>query len=491
VLGAVLTATNGTHAVVIEKPADRRRVVIGCRAGGIEIGRPDKLIRPRVARQVLETGRVALVSDEPPRPPHWCLGVPVDVGTDGSAALFVEGSARRGTPRFTDEETSWLSRVAALSMLVDALRERCSHLEEQIERPPADSCESPTGPQDSQRPASAPPRPATPGEPSRPANRARLTALFPEIVCKSVAMRDVLSAVGDLARSEIPILIDGESGTGKELIARAIHRLSSAATGPFVSENCGAIPEHLGEAELFGRERGAFTGASDSQPGLVERASGGTLFLDEVGEMGLELQKKLLRVLQERTVRRIGGRRSIRVGFRLISATNRDLEAMVKAGTFRQDLFFRLHVASVHLPALRERPEDVPDLVEQFNRQHSKNLDRAPLEFGRDTLAHFRSYAWPGNVRELGNEVWRLATTVGRHVRPSDLSKRILRDLPGATPADRDADLRLEPLEREVLGAAVLKALQRAKGNRTRAAGILGVTRAALYRRMQRYGIKY
>jgi transcriptional regulator with PAS, ATPase and Fis domain len=315
-----------------------------------------------------------------------------------------------------------------------------------------------------------------------------LETLFPEIVGRSAPLRHVLLAAAHLAATELPVLIEGESGTGKELVAHAIHRLSRRGRGPFVSENCGAISESLVETELFGHERGAFTGAVDSKAGLLERAHGGTLFLDEIGEMDLQLQKKFLRVLEDREVRRVGGRSRRAVDFRLISATNRILDDLVDMGSFRQDLFYRVNAASLALPPLRERREDIPCLVEAFSHRFAVCTGRPPLDFTDEALVSLRNYPWPGNVRELHNEIWRLATTHRGRVAASHLSRRILNRLAHASRVCRPPRT-LEEVEQEAFSSAIRMALEKSAGNRAEAARLLGIGRATLYRRMEKYNI--
>ena len=310
---------------------------------------------------------------------------------------------------------------------------------------------------------------------------------FPEIIGRSRAIENVLRTIIRIADSEIPVLIRGESGTGKELVAAAIHRLSQRNRMPFVCENCGAIAEQLAEAELFGHEKGAFTGATLARPGLIERAGGGTLFLDEVSEMEPGLQKKLLRVLQEKAVRRVGGAAPAAVDFRLVSATNRNLENMVKEKTFREDLYYRLNVASIHIPALRERREDIPLLLDHFVEMYSRKDRQDGPFFSPDIIEALCSYDWPGNIRELGNEIWRLVETVDGEVKPRHLSGKILSNLD--SPQDGKNGY-LETMEREVLGGAIADALEKTHGNRAQAARLLGIGRTTLYRRLQRYGIR-
>ena len=233
------------------------------------------------------------------------------------------------------------------------------------------------------------------------------TSMFEEIVGSSPALRRVLVDVGKVAGTDSTVLITGETGTGKELIARAIHKRSRRAARAFVSVNCGAIPTTLITSELFGHEKGAFTGAVQRHLGRFELAEGGTIFLDEIGELPAETQVTLLRVLQERTFERVGGNKPIPVNVRVIAATNRDLERLIVDGTFRQELFYRLNVFPVHLPPLRDRGEDIPLLVEYFTERYAAKTGKKISKVSRSTMDFFRAYAWPGNVRELQNIIER------------------------------------------------------------------------------------
>jgi DNA-binding NtrC family response regulator len=292
---------------------------------------------------------------------------------------------------------------------------------------------------------------------------------------------ELLETVDRVAARDVSILITGESGTGKELIARRIHAHSPRAGGPFVAVNCAALPETLAESELFGHERGAFTGADRQRRGRFEEAHGGTLFLDEVGELSAPLQAKLLRVIEERVVRRLGGAEDLPVDVRLVTATNRDLAGAVAQGGFRQDLYFRLAVVPLDLPPLRERPGDIGllarHLVEQLAARH--RVTASPLE--PDALAALERHGWPGNVRELRNVLERaLVVRGGAPIRTQDLSLAAGGTSPGGgVPLDRDVR------ERE----AVLEALRRAGGNREEAARLLGVSVRTLYYRLRRFGI--
>ena len=292
---------------------------------------------------------------------------------------------------------------------------------------------------------------------------------------------DLLETVDRIAARDVSVLVTGESGTGKELIARRLHARSPRAGGPFVAVNCAALPETLAESELFGHERGAFTGADRQRRGRFEEANGGTLFLDEVGELSAPLQAKLLRVLEERVVRRLGGAEDLAVDVRLVAATNRELADAVGQGSFRQDLYFRLAVVPLELPPLRERPGDVAmlasHLVGQLAARH--RVTASPLE--ADALAALERHDWPGNVRELRNVLERaLVVRGGAPIRVQDLALAAPGSpAGGGVPLDRDAR------ERE----AVLEALRRAGGNREEAARLLGVSVRTLYYRLRRFGI--
>jgi len=315
--------------------------------------------------------------------------------------------------------------------------------------------------------------------------------LSSEILTRSPALKKVLRTLEKVAAAKTPLLIEGESGTGKELLAQHVHRLSPRAGKAFVDLNCAAVPSSLLESELFGHERGAFTGAGNEKPGLVEVADGGTLFLDEVGEMAPEIQAKFLRVLDSGTFYRVGATRKRRADFRLVAATNRDLRAEVAAGRFRKDLFFRIHGVQVVIPPLRQRPEDVPLLVEHFARGLP-----AGKSFSADALGAMAGYDWPGNVRELHFAVERAGLLAeGDVIAASDLPPEILergrRSLaapePGPAaaapaagrPISLDPDAGFDP-------AQVRAALERAHWRRGRAAQILGVSPRTLYRWMKR-----
>lgn len=314
---------------------------------------------------------------------------------------------------------------------------------------------------------------------------------FKQVVGRSPAMGELLRQVQRVLDSDVAVALFGESGTGKELVARAIHGAGRRRTGPFVAINCAAIPESLHESELFGHERGAFTGAIGVHQGRFEQANGGTLFLDEVGEMSPMTQASLLRTLQERTVRRVGGVTEIPVDVRVICATHRDLEQEVRAGRFREDLYFRLVVYPIRVPPLRQRTEDIPLLVSHFTKKYSGDVGRAISTVHPDFFEALVRYAWPGNVRELENVVHRamLASDDGELSAmqlPSDLREPqrtptgdIFRD----DPMPEGEVLPMRELERR----AIKRALRLTGGSVERAARLLGMGRATLYRRLASY----
>jgi formate hydrogenlyase transcriptional activator len=307
---------------------------------------------------------------------------------------------------------------------------------------------------------------------------------FEDIVGKSAALRRVLQQVETVAPTEATVLISGETGTGKELIARAIHQLSPRRPQAFVKLNCAAIPTGLLESELFGHEKGAFTGAMAQRIGRFELANRGTVFLDEIGELPLELQPKLLRVLQDREFERLGSPRTLRTDARLIAATNRDLAAMVEAQQFRADLFYRVHVFPVHVPPLRERPEDIPLLVRHFAQQFARRLHKTIETIPSDTMQGLLRYAWPGNIRELQNIIERAVI-----LSPGPVLQVPLADLKppatGASPTNHDT---LEAAERKHI-LAVLEETQWVLGGANGAAVRLGMKRSTLQFRMRKLGI--
>lgn len=312
---------------------------------------------------------------------------------------------------------------------------------------------------------------------------------FEGIVGRAKSFLRVLDQAARVAPHDTTVLILGETGTGKELLARAIHHNSRRRNKPFVTINCGSIPKDLIEAELFGYTRGAFTGAFTSKPGKVEQADGGTLFLDEVGELSQEAQVKLLRVLQQGEVSKIGATETIHVNVRVVAATHRNLSAMVEDGTFREDLYYRLAVVPLHLPPLRERKEDIPDLVESLFRKAKERHGLPNVRLAPQVLHHLMAYRWPGNVRELENVLERLLVLApGEVITEFDLPEEIRRV--AAQPQSYwlelpDAGLSLEGVEKEL----ILRALERFNGNQTQAAKYLDISRRTLIYRMEKYDL--
>ena len=314
---------------------------------------------------------------------------------------------------------------------------------------------------------------------------------YRRIIGESRPWKDVLGQAAKVAPTETTVLLLGESGTGKEVVARFLHRASARRDGPFVALNCAALPEHLLESELFGYERGAFTGAMQAKPGLIEQAVKGVLFLDEVGEMALPVQAKFLRVLQEREFQRLGGTRTLQADVRVIAATNRDLRKAVEQRQFREDLFFRLNIFELRLPPLRNRRDDIPLLCDMFLAEIGRSIGRPPAGLSREAQQALVNYSWPGNVRELRNILERAAILadggliVAEHFALAPLQDVVKTPLVFAPVSDDSArpESDLKSVEREM----ILKALEKARYSKSEAAKALGLTRAQLYTRLKRY----
>lgn len=308
----------------------------------------------------------------------------------------------------------------------------------------------------------------------------------PEIIGESEGMKKVYELIERVAEVDVNVLICGESGTGKELVARAIHGRSKRKDKPLIIVNCAAIPEGLLETELFGHEKGAFTGASSRRIGKFELADGGTIFLDEVGDMSMPLQAKILRVLQSRDFERVGGTRTIKVDVRVISATNRDLKEMVERGEFRKDLYYRLNVVQIDIPPLRERKEDIPLLVKHFIENFSAKIGKDIRGVSPKAMELLISYNWPGNVRELEHVVQRaMVVERGNTITEASLPPEI-RDAERGAPLSELIKGSLEEIEVK----AIKRALESAEGNKSIAARILGISRKTLFNKMRKYGMK-
>ncbi|MGH9326471.1 MAG: sigma-54-dependent transcriptional regulator [Terriglobia bacterium] len=312
---------------------------------------------------------------------------------------------------------------------------------------------------------------------------------FKNIIARSGKMQEVLSMVDRVAPSNSTVLLGGESGVGKDLVARAIHQHSRRASGPFVKINCAAIPENLLESELFGYEKGAFTGAVASKPGKFELADKGTIFLDEIGDVPPSVQVKLLRVLQEREFERLGGTKTLKVDVRLVAATNRDLRAALEQGTFREDLYYRLNVVPINIPPLREHKEDVPDLVRLFMERFTREAGKKVSGITPAAMKKLMEFHWPGNVRELENIIERaVALTNNAEIDAADIQldlSPVPRPGLAASPVFPPAGMTLEQFEDEI----IREALARANGNKSQAARLLGLSRNALRYRLSKIGL--
>ncbi|HED66131.1 MAG TPA: GAF domain-containing protein [Planctomycetes bacterium] len=435
-----------------------------------EIPQPELEVSASVLREALDRGepiRVSNAVDDPVLRARTSvvslelrsiLCVPFEVSPTLRGAIYLDHRLRKGAfGKMAESICRVLADQAALAVLhwkqVDEIRALNRRLNRRVVQREADLENA---------------RRALHRAGSRPGNVALLG--------KSTAMAQVRSRIQRAASTLLPTLITGESGTGKELAARSVHALSSRADGPFVSESCAALPAGLIESELFGFKRGAFTGADRDHVGIIERANGGTLFLDEIGELPLELQAKLLRVLETHTLRRIGESQTREVDFRLVSATNRDLEEEVRLKRFRADLFYRLNVFPVRMPSLSERPEDIPDLARHFLAQEVG--DGPPQRISRQVLAALARRPWPGNVRELQNEIARLAVLSDGDIVDPDL---VGTPAPSRSETTADEVLPLAEVER----LAIQRALEHTGGDRRRAAELLGISRAKIYQRLK------
>jgi two-component system response regulator AtoC len=315
--------------------------------------------------------------------------------------------------------------------------------------------------------------------------------LFEEILAKSPQMQAIFKTISKIADYKTTALITGESGVGKELVARAIHTRSSRRGGPFIAVNCGAIPENLLESELFGYRRGAFTDAHSDRTGLFEQANGGTLLLDEIGELPLALQVKLLRVLQEESIRRLGDSRDLKIDVRILAATHRDLQAETKAGRFREDLYYRINVLPIVIPPLRERREDIPILVDHFLARNNARFSTSIKGFDADARRLLLEYGWPGNVRELENTIERAMVLAERDtISAEELPERVREAHDPIQLHLTSGELSIKKTSRVIEEILIRRALTKTKGNRTRAAEVLEISHRALLYKIKDYHIE-
>jgi len=464
---------------------------------GNNLERPDEKISHSIAREAVESGRPVLTEDAGGDARfaggrsvaflklRSVICVPLKVPDGPLGALYLEDRALAG--HFHARDIPLVSAFAEFSAIALSaarntalLRKRDEQLRlsrERIGRLNARLRQLLGRP--------APGRGPRRGEP--PAEGLRYD--FGPIIGRSAAMRGVLALLDRLVDSDLPVLFTGESGTGKELFARTLHAQSARRQGRFVTVHCGAIPNDLFETELFGHEAGAFTGAAAAREGLFEQADGGVLFLDEVGDMPLEVQGKLLRVLETGEVRRVGGTQVRKVSVRLVAATHRDLPELVRTGAFREDLYYRLAGAVCRLPPLRERVEDIPALFDHFLEGFcaEQGIDRPPVV--PEVIDRLQAYTWPGNVRELRNEVQRLLALQRGAITPDLLSLQVYSGDPGAAPPATLPPGGLKELTENLEKRLILDTLRRLKGNKTRTAELLGLSRLGLRKKIERYGL--
>jgi two-component system response regulator AtoC len=313
---------------------------------------------------------------------------------------------------------------------------------------------------------------------------------FQSILAKSASMQAIFRTISKIADFKTTVLITGESGVGKELVARAVHEAGNRLGRPFVAVNCGAIPENLLESELFGHKKGAFTDAHQDRKGLFEQAHTGTLFLDEIGELPLGLQVKLLRVLEDNAIRRLGETRDIAVDVRIVTATHRDLQAETQAGRFREDLYYRLNVLPIHIPPLRERKDDIPLLIDHFIARNNARLGTHIRGFDTEARRILYEYSWPGNVRELENTIERaMVLADGDQIIASDLPERIREAQDQVKVQLNSGELSIKKMTRVIEEILIRRALQKTKGNRTRAAEVLEISHRAVLYKIKEYEI--
>jgi transcriptional regulator with GAF, ATPase, and Fis domain len=478
--------------VVLGRPGEEPAVRVARNFEREAVEAPDEAFSRNIVDQVLRSGQPILAANavEDPRFHEFLsinairarsvLVIPLTVRGQAIGAIYVDNRLQKGA--FTTVELQTLSTLAdfaAIAIENARLYEENASRARQLESL-NDSLAHRVDLQ-AQELTDARDRLRRAGEPA---------GSYPQIVGRSPAMRELLKLLDKIVLTEEPVLIEGESGTGKESIARAIHAKGPRSKQPFLSENCAALTETLLESELFGHVRGAFTGADRDKKGLFELADGGTLHLDEVADMSPEMQKKLLRVLQEGEIRPVGGKTVKKVDVRIVSASNKDLRRLVDAGEFREDLYYRLKVLTIRIPPLRQRKEDIPVLVEHFLRIHTP-AGRRPKALADGVMEKLVAYDWPGNVRELENEVKRMIA-LGEEVIAADVLSDSVRRGKGAasTTSDEEPVRNLVDLVEGVERREIEKSLERAGGNKTRASDLLGISRFTLQRKLEKYGME-
>jgi serine/threonine-protein kinase PknK len=450
-----------------------------------DLGRDQHELSYSMARRALDEGRPVVAVDAINdvsaihRSVHALhlrsvLAVPLSARGEVLGVAYLDDRVRRGA--FGEKELSWVSLIGTIAALAILDERDRIQLQRALRR--AKRAEEKLSGQLTSREAELE---IVERELSRTQGRYKLRGDYSQIIGRSPSMRELLELVDRVSNSDVPALVVGESGTGKELIARAIASSGPRRDGPFVAENCSAVPETLLESALFGHQKGAFTGAMRNQPGLFELAHRGTLFLDEIGDMPLSMQTKLLRVLQEGEIRALGADRVRKVDVRVIVATHKDLKELVADGRFREDLYYRLNVITLRLPPLRERQEDISELVQHFLAKYSPN---APRTISQAAMRRLAGFTWPGNVRQLENEVRRMIVLGGDELTAADLSDEIMSE-PGTSADPATLREKVDALERRL----VMEALEQARGNRTRAAEALGLSRFGLQKMTQRLGI--
>ncbi len=493
VMDAAIDLTGAERGFILLRRGADLEVRLARGMDGEALAHPEGEVSLGIARRAVESGKTVLSADAG-EDARWSghesvaalrlrsvAGVPLVAGGEPIGALYLDNRVEKGV--FTDRHTALLEAFgdqAALAIVSSRAAgelarrgEELAKKTQEVERLNSRLSAELSRTQEDLR---------------RRQQELEFRYDYRQIIGRSAGIREVLTVLDKVTDLNVPVFIEGESGTGKELAARALHFNGPRRHGPFVSENCSAVPETLIEKVLFGHVRGAFTGAAEDAPGLFEQASGGTLFLDEIGDMSEDMQKKMLRVLQEGEVRRIGGRETKKVDVRIVCATNRDVDRLREEGRFREDLYFRLVVVRILMPPLRERREDIPLLVEHFLKVAAEEMgaDVKPVESG--ALDRLCAYSWPGNVRELANEVRRALALAGGRITAETLSDRVRGG--GGPPAVEVGPGRvLRDVVEDVEKTVIARELSRHGGNKTRAADSLGLSRLGLRNKMHRYGL--